>query len=106
MPRLQSPITRQIRAIRRSLTAAERSLRRLTRLVRRFARAPSRPATGRPRRKLRISAARRRTLKLQGAYMGHLRQLGARDKARVKALKVRKGFPAAIAMAKRLARGR
>ena len=57
----------------------------------------------RTRRSLKLSPQRRATLKLQGAYMGFMRQLGPRQKTRVKALKAAKGFPAAIALAKRLA---
>jgi len=58
-----------------------------------------------PRRKLRLSPARRRTLKLQGSYMGYMRQLKPKQKARVKAVKEKKGFPAAIAAARRMVRG-
>ena len=58
-----------------------------------------------PRRKLRLSPARRRSLKLQGSYMGYMRQLKPREKARVKAVKDKKGFPAAIAVARRMVRG-
>jgi hypothetical protein len=55
------------------------------------------------RRSLKLSPRRKAALKLQGAYMGYMRQLGPRQKARVKALKAAKGFPAAIALAKKLA---
>lgn len=43
-------------------------------------------------------------LKLQGQYMGFLRGLRPRQKTQVKALKSSKGFRAAIALAKRLAK--
>ncbi len=54
-------------------------------------------------RKLRITRKRRAQLKLQGAYMGYMRQLGPRQKARVKAVKEKNGFEAAITLARRLA---
>ena len=45
---------------------------------------------------------RRAALKLQGQYMGYLRNLKPRQKAEVKAVKVKKGILAAIAAARRL----
>lgn len=59
-----------------------------------------------PRRKLRITPKRRAQLKLQGAYMGYMRQLGPRHKARVKAVKEKRGFEAAIRLASKFAKGR
>ena len=41
-------------------------------------------------------------LKLQGAYMGYMRQLKPAQKARVKAIKARRGFESAIRAAKSL----
>jgi len=58
-----------------------------------------------PRRKLKLSPERRRALKLQGRYLGYMRQLSPGQKAKVKAVKAKKGMRAAIAMAKRLAKG-
>ena len=52
---------------------------------------------------LRITPKRRAQLKLQGRYIGHLRYLKPRQKARVKAVKERSGFEAAIKMARKLA---
>jgi len=54
--------------------------------------------------KLNLSPARRSALKLQGQYMGYVRRLKPRQKAEVKALKAARGFPAAIRLAKRLAK--
>jgi hypothetical protein len=96
-------ITKQIRQIRASLVRTERLLRRLAPLVRDAERAAKRGAAPR-RRTLRLSPARRRTLKLQGSYMGYMRQLARKEKARVKAAKEKKGFRVAIAMARKLAR--
>jgi hypothetical protein len=60
------------------------------------------PATARrPRRK--PSPKRLAELKLQGRYMGHIRNLGPRQKARVKALRESRGIDAAIRLAQQLA---
>ena len=61
------------------------------------------PGGSKPRRSLKLSPRRRAALKLQGAYMGFMRQLGPRQKSRVKALKAAKGVAPAIALAKKLA---
>ncbi len=56
-----------------------------------------------PPRRARLSRARLAALKLQGEYIGRLRGLKPVQKARVKALRASKGFPAAIRLAARLA---
>ena len=55
------------------------------------------------RRSLKLSPKRRAALKLQGQYMGHLRNLNPKAKAQVKAVKADKGFLPAIKLAKKLA---
>ena len=55
-------------------------------------------------RSLKLSAERRAALKLQGQYMGYLRGLKPRQKARVKALRAARGVRPAIAFAKKLAK--
>lgn len=55
-------------------------------------------------RKLTLSPARRASLRLQGQYMGYVRTLTATQKARVKALRTKKGVRAAIKLARSLAR--
>ena len=102
--RTHSRITKQLRVIRATLKRAGRDLRRLGPLVR-AAEQAARRSIEKPPRKLRLSPARRRSLKLQGSYMGYMRQLKPRQKARVKAVKEKKGFPAAIAVARELASG-
>ena len=101
--RYRSPITKQIRIIRQSLTAIDRSLGRLVALTNGAGRGAA-PGRAPRRRKLKLSPKRRADLALQGAYMGHLRNLKPRHKAEVKALRVDKGIRAAIALAKKLAR--
>ncbi len=105
MPRLRrSSISREIRTIRTSLSSIDNALQRLAPVLQRVASAPSgEPARRRP--KLRLSPERRAALKLQGQYMGYIRNLKPREKARVKAFRVRKGIQAAISLAKRLMNG-
>lgn len=101
-PRRRS-IGREILLIRRSLASIMRSLVRLgPALEGAAAGSPKDPA--RRGRKLRLSAERRTALRLQGQYMGHLRSLKPRQKARVKALRAAKGIGPAIAFARRLAK--
>lgn len=55
------------------------------------------------RRKMKITPARRTALKLQGRYLGYMRQLKPSQKAKVKKIRAAKGIRAAIAVAKQLA---
>lgn len=98
MPRRKDPIKTQIRAAKRAIREAEKALASLTSLVRSY------KSTGETKsRKLNLSPQRKAVLKLQGQYMGYMRQLGPRQKAQVKALKEKKGFKPAIAAARKLA---
>lgn len=104
MPRRRNPIRKEIRTIRKSAREITGALQRLTELVQRVER-ESRQGAGATtgKRRLRITPKRRATLKLQGAYMGFMRQLGPRQKARVKAIKEKSGFRPAISLARKLA---
>ena len=95
----KNSIAANIRTIQRSLRTLDHALRRLAVSV---ASAPKNGAAP-ARKKLKLSPARRAALKLQGQYMGFLRNLNAKQKAQVKALKAAKGIRPAIAQAKRLA---
>jgi hypothetical protein len=55
---------------------------------------------------MRLSPKRRAQLKLQGQYIGYVRQLTTRQRAQVKAVRERKGAPAALRLAKQLANTR
>ena len=59
-------------------------------------------ATTKPRRQLHITPKRRAQLKLQGAYMSLMRQLKPAQKLRIKAVKQKRGFEAAIKVARKL----
>ena len=100
MPRRTRSIAHELRTIRTSFRQLARAFDRigptLTKLT----------ASGngkRSRRKPRFSAEFRKALKLQGRYMGLMRGLGPRKKARVKKVRAEKGIRAAIAEARRLA---
>ena|SRR5213593_535114 len=54
------------------------------------------------RRRRRLTPADRARLKVQGEYLGLVRHLSVRDRARVKAIRSRKGYPPAIKVARRL----
>lgn len=90
----QRSITLEIQTIRRSLASVVRSLGRLGGALDTAARMPRGQEP--PRRKLRLSPQRMAALKLQGQYIGHMRMLPARQQARVKALRLKKGVRAAI----------
>lgn len=94
----KNPMTADIKAIRRSLRTLDSALGRLAVSLRSVPGNGSTPA----KRKLNLSPARRAALKLQGQYMGFLRNLAPRQKAQVKALKAAKGIRPAIARARQL----
>ncbi len=54
-------------------------------------------------RRLTLTSARRAQLKLQGSYMGFMRQLKPAQKAKVRAVKEKRGFGAAIKLARKQA---
>ena len=99
MPASRSATT-SLRAIRRSVAQIERSLAVLAKAIRSTSAAA--PAASRKGRKLKLSPARKAALAIQGEYIGHMRHLTARNKAKVKALKAAKGMKAAVALAKKL----
>lgn len=102
MPKARaSSVGRDVQAIRRSLGAIVRALARLAPALEAATSGSANP--GRRGRRRKLSPARRASLKLQGRYMGYLRALKPRQKARVKALRTTKGVRAAITAARTLA---
>ncbi len=95
-------VSKEIQTVRKSLSSISRALQRLAPAIETAAAGAASPARG--RRKLKLSSARRSALKLQGRYMGYLRNLAPRLKPRVKELRAKKGIRAAIALARRLGR--
>jgi hypothetical protein len=57
----------------------------------------------RPKRKLTLTPARSKALKVQGQYLGLLRGLGQRDRARVTAIAKEQGVAAAVTLGRKLA---
>lgn len=102
MTRRRTSVSRQFRIIRSALSSVIGALDRLAPVLMASG-ALERGASAPPRRKLRLSPARRAALKVQGQYMGYLRGLKPKEKARVKATRQARGVQAAVAMAKRLA---
>ena len=105
MTRRRTTLKKSLRAIERAFADIEAALARLATRVRKAERhAAEKPRASTKGRKLHITAKRRAQLKLQGAYMGCMRQLKPAQKLRVKAVKEKKGFEAGIRLAKRLAK--
>jgi hypothetical protein len=69
--------------------------------IRRSAERRTKPAATRPKR---VSAKRRKAMKQQGQYLAAIRPLKAQERARIKSLRQEKGFAAAVAEARRLAK--
>ena len=97
----RTSVSRELRAIGRWLESIVGALARLRPALEAVERDPANPTARRPRRK--PSPKRLAALKLQGRYMGYVRNLGPRQKARVKALRAAKGIDEAISLAKKLA---
>ena len=93
-------IRRELQSISRSLASVSRAFARLGTVLEEAAR--SGPAlVPRPRN---LSPERRAELKLQGSYIGHVRKLSLKQRARVKKLREAKGVRSAIRLAKALSR--
>src|SRR5262245_40829825 len=101
MARRRTSVGREIRIIRSALSSLIAALDRLGPVL--VASGAGAGVSVAPRRKLRLSSARRAALKVQGQYMGYLRGLKPPQKARVKKLREAKGVHAAIAEARKLA---
>ena len=106
MPPRRTTLKKSLRAIERAFADIEQLFTALTRRVRIAEQNAGRAvkSMGQPRRRVKLTPKRRAQLKLQGAYMGFMRQLKSAQKLRVKAVKEQKGFEAAIRVARRTAR--
>ena len=104
MPRARRrSMSRDVLAIRKSLATIARALARLAPALAAAMHHSGNPSSRRGRT-LKLSSARRAALKLQGRYMGYLRGLKPRQKARVKTFRAAKGVRAAISLARKLAK--
>ena len=117
MPPRRTSLKKSLRTIERAFADLERSLARLGKQARKAARDAARSARrsgrktgrwvgvlGKPRLRPKLTPKRRAQLRLQGAYMGYMRQLKPAQKLRVKAVKEKRGFEAAIGVARQLAK--
>ena len=96
-------ISNAILAMRRSVSMLDSSIRRLAPLLKSVA--TNGHGNGLPRRRLNISRKQRAALKLQGRYMGFIRQLPERQKAEVRRIRKLRGALAATQRAEKLVRG-
>jgi len=95
----------EIREMRRSVSMLDRSIRRLTPILKAIGSTNGgAPVVGR-RRRPNLSPKQRAALKLQGRYMGFIRQLRPRQKAEVRKIREERGVLAAVQRAERLVRG-
>jgi hypothetical protein len=102
MPNPATSVSREIVMLRRSLKAMDRSLRRLGPKLRRAVNHRNGARPGPRTWKLKLSPKRRAQLKLQGQYIGYMRNLKPKQKAEVMRLKETKGMEAATRKAKAL----
>ena len=106
MPRRVAQISREYESLRASFHQLAQSIGRIGSMLAQAAAGDGvvGAKAGRPRRrKPRLSAKRRAALELQGKYMGTLRGLKPRARAKVKRIRAEKGIRAAIAAARRTA---
>lgn len=85
--------------IRRSLKTAAKALERAARMLGDSALRPQ----GAVEKKRKLSPKARKSLQLQGRYLGYVRQLKPRQRAMIRALRDKKGVHAAISTARQLA---
>src|SRR5206468_518652 len=95
-------VSREIATLRRTLKAMDRSLRRLAPKLRTAGNGHANGKAEHPARKLQLSPKRRAQLKLQGIYIGYVRQLSLRKKLEVRSTLAKRGMKAAVAKAKQL----
>ena len=96
-------IAREVASVRRSLRALERALKRLAVAQVGASRNGAAAVAAKPRRKIKLSPARLKALRLHGRNLGYMRQLKSKAKAEVRVLRARKGVKAAIKRARKLA---
>ena len=103
--RKMNHMSREIRAMRRSVSNLDRSIRRLAPMLRAMALTNGSNGVGVGRRRRpRLSAKQRAALKIQGRYMGFMRQLRPKQKAEVRRIREKMGVIAAVKRAESLAR--
>ena len=102
--RHRNSIAKQIGSLLRSLRTLEESLGRFAPTLSAVVALDGRPLKKIPHRRIRLSAKARASLVLQGRYMGYVRQLKPRQKAKVRKIRAVKGVMVAIKRARELSR--
>jgi hypothetical protein len=100
VPPSRRSVRRELRSVQTSLISIARALGRLGASLERASGAATPRATRRAAPKL--TPARKAALKLQGQYIGYMRNLRPAQRNRVKAMRETKGVLAAIRLAKQL----
>ncbi len=100
-----SRLSKEITAIRISFRSLDRSLRRFAFMLGQLDGRVERRRKPRVGSRKPLSAKARASMKLQGRYMGYMRQLKPRQKAQVRRIRETKGVRAAIQRARKLAEG-
>ncbi len=95
-------IVNEIVRLRRSLRTLDVSFSRLAPMLSAAAVPGGAPRERRGRRRPRLSAKARASLVLQGRYMGYMRQLDPKQKARVRKIREVKGVRVAIQRARQV----
>jgi hypothetical protein len=105
---LTTRLSKDLLGLRRDLIALGRAVQALSTshrdLTRKMVRGPSQTATPGRRRRRTLTPADLRRLKVQGEYLGLVRRLSVRQRARVKALKADKGYGPALKLARSFGR--
>ncbi len=102
MHRTSTALAKELRSIRTTFRQLARAFTRLGPVL--VNGAATAATEGTPaRRRPRLTAKQRASLKLQGKYMGTMRGLSARKAAQVKRIRAAKGIRAAIVAAERMA---
>ena len=103
-------MSKNLLGLRRDLVALGKAVQALAlsqrELSRRMAMRKAGKAGGAVRKERRLSAADRERLRVQGEYLGLVRHLSVRNRARVKTLKAEKGYDQALKLARKLSQGR
>ena len=98
----QNSIAREIDDLRKSFRTLDRSLGRLGPMLASASSLGNGSQDSAGSARPRLSAKQRAALKLQGRYMGYMRQLKPRQKTLVRQIREAKGVEAAIARARNL----
>lgn len=98
-------IALELKAMHRSISQLDSAVRRLGPILKSIASTNGHPAGDDHRRRSNLSQQQLAALKLQGRYMGYIRQLTPKQKADVRQVREKRGIEAAIKRAHQLLKG-